>query len=51
MIAKYEIFMNTVTNSYAIAKMKYACQRRNTKGIIDVIEEIWFTNIHFLDTF
>ena len=34
-----------VKTLYAIAKNKYDCQRGNTKGIIDVKEQIWFIKI------
>ena len=39
--------MNCNRNSYAFAKVKYDHQIRNSKGIIDVKEQIWLTDVTF----
>ena len=48
MPAKCEIFMDCSENFISICKKKYNWQTWDTKGIIDVKEEIWFTNIKYL---
>ena len=41
-------FMKYSKNFKGIARNKYDSSKWNTKGIIDVKEQIWFTNVKYL---
>ena len=45
-VCQCEMFMNC--GKKAFAKTKCDCQTRNTKGIIDVKEEMCLTNVRYL---
>ena len=48
MAAKCEAFMNYSKYFKGFYKNKYDCQMWNTKGIIDVKEQIWLTDVKYL---
>ena len=50
MATQCEMFMNYSKNFKGICKKKYKydCQTWNTKGTINVKEQIWLTNVKYL---
>ena len=48
MAAKCKVFIKYGKTLWAFVKKKYDCKTWNTKGIIDVKEHIWLTNVEYL---
>ena len=48
MAAKCQTFMIRMKASKAYTKHEYDCQTWNTKGSIDVKEQIWLANVKYL---
>ena len=48
MVAKCEMFMNYSKNFKGICKKQIYCQTWNTKGIIELQEEVWLTIVKYL---